>query len=89
MYREVIRSTPWWSQGDIAGPRRDCVFVDGGSGAPGMRGLLVGHVHLFFSFSFANTDHPCALVHWYAKLGDKPDEPTGLWVVEPEYIHGC
>ena len=22
------------------------------------------------------------------KVGDKPDELTGLWVVEPEYIHG-
>ncbi|KAF9784557.1 hypothetical protein BJ322DRAFT_1006988 [Thelephora terrestris] len=30
MYREVIRSTPWWTRGDVSGPRRDCVFVDSG-----------------------------------------------------------
>ena len=88
MYHEVIRSTPWWSKGDIPGPRRDCIFVDGGEpGAPGMRGLLIARVYLFFRFSFAGTDYPCALVHWYAKVGAEPDALTGLWVVEPEYTH--
>jgi hypothetical protein len=88
MYREVIRSTPWWSKGDIAGPRRDCVFVDvEGSSAPGMQGLLIARVYLFFKFSFAGTDYPCALVHWYTTVGAERDGPTGLWVVEPEYTH--
>ena len=32
MYREVIHSPPLWTKGDISGPRRDCVFVDGGGG---------------------------------------------------------
>ena len=88
MYREVIRSTPKWSKGDVVGPRRDCVFVDGGEpGAPGLRGLLVARVYLFFSFSFAGMEYPCALVHWYTTVGTEPDSSTGLWVVEPEYIH--
>jgi hypothetical protein len=87
MYREVIRSTPQWSRGDIAGPRRDCVFVDvGESTAPGMQGLLVARVYLFFKFSFADVDYPCALVHWYTTVGTERDGSTGLWVVEPEYI---
>jgi len=89
MYREVIRSTPEWTKGDVAGPRRDCIFVDGGeSNAPGMRGLLVARVYLFFRFSFANVEYPCALVHWYTTVGTEPDSSTGLWVVEPEYTHG-
>jgi len=41
MYREVIRSTPSWSKGDISNPRRDCVFVDVGNEGIGMSGLLV------------------------------------------------
>jgi hypothetical protein len=87
MYREVIRSTPRWCRGDIAGPRRDCVFVDvGESTAPGMRGLLVARVYLFFKFSYADVDYPCALVHWYTTTGPERDGSTRLWVVEPEYI---
>lgn len=85
MYREVIRSTLWWSKGDVAGPRRDCVFVDGGEPGAGMRGLLIARVYLFFKFSFTGVDYPCALVHWYTTVGTEPDGPTGMWVVQPEY----
>jgi len=89
MYREIIHSTPHWTKSDIPGPRRDCVFVDGGdSDAPGMRGLLVARVYLFFSFSYAGVKYPCALVHWYTAVDTEPDNTTGLWVVEPEYTHG-
>jgi len=89
MYREVIRFTPWWAKGEITGPRRDCIFVDGGeSDALGMQGLLVACVHLFFRFSFASVEYPCALVHWYTTVGTGPDSSTGLWVVEPKYTRG-
>lgn len=90
MYREAIHSTPQWKRSEIGGPRRDCVFVDGGEpGAPGMRGLLVARVYLFFRFPFANVEYPCALVHWYTTVGTEPDISTGLWIVEPEYTnHG-
>lgn len=89
MYRELIHSTPKWTKGDVVGPRRDCVFVDmGESGAPGMQGLLVARIYLFFKFSFANVEYPCTLVHWYTTVGNEPDSSTGLWVVEPEYTQG-
>jgi len=83
MYREVIRSTPFWSRGDIPGPRRDCIFVDTGDSKNGMKGFLVARVYLFFKFSHNSVDYPCALVHWYS-TSDEPDASTGLWVVEPE-----
>ena len=87
MYREVIRSTPFWSRGDIPGPRRDCVFVDtGNSQDGGMSGLLVARVYLFFKFSYNDIDYPCALVHWYT-TSNEPDTTTGLWVVQPESTH--
>ncbi|KAF9787374.1 hypothetical protein BJ322DRAFT_1002748 [Thelephora terrestris] len=88
MYQETIRSTPQWTKGDVSGPRRDCILVDGEEpSAPGMRGLLVAHVYLFFRLSYAGVEkYPCALVHWYATVGTSPDSATGLWVVEPEYI---
>ena len=89
MYREVIRSTPWWTKGDVSGLRRDCIFVDcGESDEPGMRGLLVAQVYLFFRFSYAGVEYPCALVHWYNKVGTSPDSSNRLWVVEPEYTAG-
>ena len=85
MYREVIRSTPFWPRGDIPGPRRDCIFIDmGGSENTGMKGLLVARVYLFFRFSYDGVDYPCALVHWYS-TSSEPDANTGLWVVQPEF----
>ena len=87
MYREVIHSIPFWPRGDIPGPHRDCVFVDmGGSENVGMKGLLVAHIYLFFRFSHGSVDYPCALVHWYS-TNDEPDPSTGLWVVQPEFVH--
>ena len=84
MYREVIRSTPFWPRGDIPGPRRDCVFVDVGSSENlGMKGLLIARVYLFFRFSYGGVDYPCALVHWYS-TNDEPDASTGFWIVQPE-----
>ena len=48
-----------------------------------MRGLLVARVHLFFKFLHDNTDHPCALIHWYT-TSSEPDTSTGMWVIYPE-----
>lgn len=84
MYREVIRSTPFWPRGDIPGPRRDCIFVDAGdSEGVGMRGLQVARVYLFFKISHNGVDYPCALVHWYS-TSSEPDADTGMWIVHPE-----
>lgn len=84
MHREHIRSTPTW-QGDTA--RRDTVFVSLDESKPGMEGMLVARVLLFFSFydSHLEKDIPCALVNWFVLDGEEPDDVTGMWVVRPEY----
>ena len=48
---------------------------------PGMRGMTIGHVFLFFSFMFQDVHFPCALIHLYPTDGTEPDEDTGLWGV--------
>ena len=85
MYRECIHSTPIWRG---AAPRYDTVFIETDAELPGMRGMTVGRVFLFFSFTFRDAHYPCALVHWYHTVGTEPDEDTGLWVVKPKYTNG-
>lgn len=82
MYRERIRSTPDW-RGEY--PRYDTVFVETNTELPGMRGMVVARVLLFFSFSFRGQNYPCALVHWFVPVGGEPDDETGMWVVRPEF----
>ena len=85
LYHETIRSTPQWQTGDIVAPRRDCVLLNTDPDVPGMRGLDVAHVHLFFSFELGNELFSCALVHHFSKTFDEPDPDNGLWVVEPDF----
>ena len=82
MYRERIWSTPNWHR---EYPRHDTVFVDIDAELPGMRGMAIGRVLLFFSFSFRDHIYPCALIHWFIPVGEEPDNETGMWVVRPEY----
>ncbi|KAJ6609901.1 hypothetical protein B0H10DRAFT_2438356 [Mycena sp. CBHHK59/15] len=84
MYREQIRSSPNW-HGSYA--RRDTVFVETDADLPGMQGMVIGRVFLFFSFTYHDTYYKCALVHWLSPHGNAPDDDTGLWVVTPE-SHG-
>jgi hypothetical protein len=81
MRRERIRAVQSWKNGP---PRYDCIFVDTKSAAEGMRGLDVGRVRLFFSFEFRGETYPCALIQWFLRIGDNPDEDTGMWIVKPE-----
>ena len=81
--REYIRATPTWRKGHA---RYDCVFINSQPELPGMRGLTVARVFLFFSFKHRGTKHTCALVQWFSIVGTVPDEETGLWMVEPD-IH--
>ncbi len=81
MRREYIRATPTWRKGHS---RYDCVFVNAQPELPGMRGLEIARVFLFFSFVHKGTCYPCALVQWYSIIGDEPEDETGLWMVEPE-----
>jgi hypothetical protein len=84
LYRESIRCTPCWQTGGITGRRRDCIILNTGSDVPGMRGLDIARVHLFFSFKVEDELFPCALVHNFFKSFDDPDPDTGMWIVEPD-----
>ena len=81
MRREHIRAVPSWRKGP---PRHDCIFVCTDEAAEGMQALEVARVRLFFSFTYSGVFYPCALVHWFSRVGDNPDEDTGLWMVEPD-----
>lgn len=81
MRREQIRCTPrWWG----GAPRRDCVYVVDDDDQEGFRGMSVVRIHLLFSFKYGGVTYPCALVEWFKKVGDNPDEQTGMWIVEAE-----
>ena len=81
MHREHIRSTPLWRGLYM---RRDTVFIETDGEQPGMLGMAIGRVQLFFSFSHEGVGYPCALVQWLVPVGDVPDDITGLWVVRRE-----
>ncbi|KAG2135989.1 hypothetical protein DEU56DRAFT_871547 [Suillus clintonianus] len=80
MHREHIRSTPSWRGGP---PRYDCVFVSMDNTTDGINGMDIARVLSFFSFSFRNTVWLCAVVHWFKRIGSKPDEDMGMWMVRP------
>ena len=81
MCLERIRAVPVWRQSQ---ERYDCVLVETDPDAPGMLGLDVARVRLFFSFSYRGKFYPCVLIHWFFRVGDEPDEDTGMWIVERE-----
>jgi hypothetical protein len=80
MQHEHIRAVKSWRNGP---GRYDTVFVNVDSSAEGMHGLDVARVRLFFSFSYEGVQYPCTLVHWFSRVGDSPDDKTGMWIVEP------
>jgi hypothetical protein len=81
MRREYIRATPAWRNSH---PRYDCIFISTQPDLPGMDGLEVARVFLFFSFMHRGVHYPCALIQWFSRIGDEPDDQTGLWMVEPD-----
>lgn len=81
MRRERIRAVPRWRR---KFPRYDCVLVETDSTQQGMLGLHVARVKLFFSTQLDEITYPCALVEWYSRVSDHPDEDTGMWIVKPE-----
>lgn len=80
MRRERIRAIPSWRNGPS---RYDTVLVSMDSQLEGMLGLDVGRVRLFFSFAHEDIEYPCALISWYNRVSNSPDEDTGMWVVRP------
>jgi hypothetical protein len=81
MRRERIRAVKSWRKGP---GRYDTIFVNTDPSMEGMRGLEIARVRLFFSFSHDGVEYPCALVRWFSRVGDLPDDRTGMWVVEPD-----
>ncbi|KAG1823166.1 hypothetical protein DFJ58DRAFT_672961, partial [Suillus subalutaceus] len=63
----------------------DCVFVNTNAAVEGMGGMDIGRVMCFFSFTFEAVSYPCAVVHWFEKASNGPDEDTGMWIVKPSY----
>jgi hypothetical protein len=82
MYRQRVRCNPSW----YGHSRRDTVFVALDDDQPGMAGLLVARVHLFFSFidDMDQETVPCALVSWFVPASNGRDPDTGMWTVKAE-----
>ncbi|KAG1749257.1 hypothetical protein EDB19DRAFT_1629826 [Suillus lakei] len=48
----------------------------------------LAHVMCFFAFTFEGISYPCAVVRWFDKADNGPDEDTGMWIVKPSYDNG-
>jgi hypothetical protein len=81
MRNERICAVKSWRKGPA---RHDCIFIKTDPDAPGMAGLDIAHVRLFFSCTFNGVKYPCALVDWFSHVGQSADSGTGMWVVEPD-----
>ena len=66
MRREHIRSCPLWRG---KAPRHDCAFVVEDEDKPGMHGMNVARIQLFFSFTYSGEEYQCALVDWFSRMG--------------------
>ena len=81
MRTEMIRCNPTWQNQGTG--RFDCAFVVTDQDVKGFRGLAVARIRLLFSFVHDDvTYYPCALVHWFTRVADTPDDDTGMWVVK-------
>ncbi|KAI9449318.1 hypothetical protein BJY52DRAFT_1206403 [Lactarius psammicola] len=73
MLQEWIRSTPSWYDH----PCHDTVYVVLDDTLPGMEGIVIARVYLFFSFQYKRVDYACAFVNWLVRDDDEPDLDTG------------
>ena len=81
MHSECICATLNWRK---EGPCYDAVFVNTNPDEDGMQGLDVACIKQFFSFKPQGRLYPCAMIQWYSRCGDEPDEDTGMWIIEPD-----
>ncbi|SRR6266702_714945 len=79
---EVIWAAPSWLRGM---PNYDCIFVNSNNKVNGMCGMEVAHAICFFLFRYLGVIYPCALVHRFSHISEKPDEDTGMWMVTPDF----
>lgn len=82
MHREIVRAAPSWRGGDA---RFDCVFVNQQNERPGLLGMDVARVLVFLRIKHMGKFYPCAVVHWFHRSYDEPDEDTGMWIVRPAF----
>ncbi|KAF8468517.1 hypothetical protein DFH94DRAFT_638438 [Russula ochroleuca] len=76
---QLIRSSPSFH----GHPRHDTAFVVLDDFQPGMKGMEIGHVLLFFSFQYRQKHFSCALINWFVH-DDEHDPDTGMWVIQLE-----
>ena len=60
-------------------------FLEKDPEIPGMGGLHIGRVFLFFAFIYDDVKYPCALIQWFTTISDRPDEDTGMWIIQPDF----
>ncbi|KAH9008341.1 hypothetical protein EDB83DRAFT_2509114 [Lactarius deliciosus] len=60
----------------------ECPVFDGAI-KPGMEGMEIGRVLLFFSFEYRRKNFSCALINWFVHT-DERDPDTGMWIVKQE-----
>ncbi len=78
MHQQRICSTPC-----VYGrPCHDTVLVDLGDNSEVMKGMMVAHIKLIYSFHYSEQNHTCMLVNWF--VPNCFDDDTGLWMVCPE-----
>ena len=39
-----------------------------------------------YSFMVDGIQYPCALIHWFTQIGNRPDKATGMWIVKPDDV---
>ena len=83
MCRQCIYTTPLWRNTGLE--QYDCIFAEKNPTLPSFQGIFVAQVLHLFDFHFQNQLYPCALVHWFDTIGDKPCINIGMWMVQPEY----
>ena len=71
MTREHIHVTPRWGKSRV--PCYDTAFAVTNPNILGMGGLDIARVKLLFSFKHCGETYPCALIHWFSKIGEEPD----------------
>jgi hypothetical protein len=61
MCQERICSLPSWYEK----PRCNTIFVVLDDKLPGMEGMVIAHILLYFSFDYKQVHYSCAYVNWY------------------------
>ena len=64
------------------------VFINTDPSEEGMRGLDIACVLVFFSFVHEEKPYQCALVHWFSRIRNRPNEDARLWIVRPNFDDG-